>query len=430
MKNVRLLVQKIVEGTLKTKIIAGVVATAVVAGAGVGIYSVVNNDSKESTVPQSLISTTKEQKIADLKGNIEGLLINVNALPEADKSEDIMNRASALKAFDIEADYDNAYEAYSTLLKDYEGIVAKYREEMKKLNDEIQALDKTTLSDENVTKLNDLIQKYTECMGSKDYVNYKSVYEEVMSSYRDMTKDEGETPKGEENNNGDSNQQTPNDIVVNNGSTGNSGSTNSGSTNSGSVNSGSTNSGSVNNGSIGNSGSTNSGSVAQPSTPAPAPAPAPAPSPEPTPEPAPQQPAVPAISSGWKTDISDRIVATLSTVNTNNYGDTLITGYEVMSTEVYNKLYGIAQQVTNGSLSGSEAVSQMNSISFNYFGLPTQVCYSRAAQITVTGCDYDTIYNAISSRIGFGSPDFMYCTVYYDAGTNTSTVTWVSCSVL
>lgn len=417
MKNVRLLVQKIVEGTLKTKIIAGVVATAVVAGAGVGIYSVVNNDSKESTVPQSLMSTTKEQKIADLKGNIEGLLINVNALPEADKSEDIMNRASALKAFDIEADYDNAYEAYSTLLKDYEGIVAKYREEMKKLNDEIQALDKTTLSDENVTKLNDLIQKYTECMGSRDYVNYKSVYEEVMASYRDMTKDEGETPKDEENNNGDSNQQSPNDVAVNNGSTGNSGSINSGSTNSGLTNSGSTNSGST-----GNSGSTNSDSVAQPSTPEPAP--------QPTPEPAPQQPAVPAISSGWKTDISDRIVASLSTVNTNNYGDTLITGYEVMSTEVYNKLYGIAQQVTNGSLSGSEAVSQMNSISFNYFGLPTQVCYSKAAQITVTGCDYDTIYNAISSRIGFGNPDFMYCTVYYDAGTNTSTVTWVSCSVL
>ena len=33
----------------------------------------------------------------------------------------------------------------------------------------------------------------------------------------------------------------------------------------------------------------------------------------------------------------------------------------------------------------------------------------------------DTIYNALRSRVGLAGLDFIYCSVYYDANTNTST---------
>lgn len=426
MKNVRNLVESIVKGTLKTKIIAGAVAGTVVIGAvagGVVIYKNVNNkDFSDHKGPGPIIYSDSE-KIEILKSNIKGLKNNINALPEKDKSEDLMDKLEKLLAINVDEEYDKASSLHDELLKQYSEIANKYLDDMKNKLNELTSLDRINLKEEDLAPLLDYIDKLNKCVGSRDFNNYVGVYEEGKKFYEEALKRVGEQ---ESNENKDQNPNGEGTENVSNGSTGSTGSTGSsnGTPNGGGSSSSSVASAGSSSSSTGNSTSSSTDSSApSQSASAPTPAPAPEPAPTPAPAPAPAEPAVPAIPSGWKTDISNRIIG--NHPNTNNYGDSIVNGYESMSTETYNFLYSLAGQVESGAISGSQAIAQIQGRSYEHIGLPMSVAACSAGKIEVDGCDYDTIYNALRSRVGLDGLQFMYCSVYYDANTNTSTATFV-----
>lgn len=427
MKNVRNLVESIVKGTLKTKIIAGAVAGTVVIGTvagGVAIYKNMNNKDFSDHKGPGVVTYSDSEKIEILKSNIEGLNLNINALPEEDKSEDLMSKLEKLLVINVDENYDEANSAYTDLFKQYGEIENKYMTDLKNKLNELNSLERINLKEEDINILLEHINNFNKCVGSKDFKNYVAVYEEAKKFYEEALTRVGEQESGENKDQNPNGEGTEN---VTDGSTdGSTGSSSSSSSAGGSSSSSvATNSGS----STGSSSASSAGgsSVSPQPTPAPAPTPTPepvpAPAPTPEPAPAPAEPVAPAIPSGWKTDISNRIIG--DHPNTNNYGDSIVNGYESMTTETYNFLYSLAKQVESGAISGSQAISQIQGRNYDFLGLPMYVDACSAGRIEVTGCDYDTIYNALRSRVGLAGLDFIYCSVYYDASTNTSTATFV-----
>lgn len=429
MKNIRKLVTSIVNGTLKTKMIAGTVAGVVAVGSvggGIAVYNKVKANKDFSDHKGPAIELTKDELKKALKQQIEALSENINKLPNEDKTDDLLKELADLQAMNADENYEETNKAYVTLREKYNGIIDKYLKEIEKFNEQVTGLDKTKLSEEDLKTLNGLIDKYNETAnGKRDFVNYKNDFENVMNAYNTMNK--GEEKKDENNsteqtpNEGGSTTQTPN---------GSSSSSNAGSSSSNQVASGgsssSSNSGSSNSGSSSsNSGSSNAGSSApSQSAPTPAPAPAPAPQPEPAPAPAPSRP------SGWRNDLADQLVAEMTVTNTNKYGDEIVTGYEAMTTEQFNFYQGLSKQLTDGVISAETLKSEMGSRVFDFFGFDKTIAKNiSAGTIEVSGCDLDSIYNAVFNRIGFGGSDYRYCSIYYNGDSDTSTVTWVGAYV-
>ena len=449
MKNVRDLVSSIVNGTLKTKVIAGTVAGFVAIGTVAGGIAIYNNSKANkdfSNHKGPAVELTKDELKTALKQQIQALDANINKLPNEDKTDDLLKELADLKGMDADVNYEETNKAYVALRNKYDGIVDKYLKEIAKFNEQITGLDKTKLSEQDLKTLNDLIAKYNETAnGKRDFNNYRNDFENVMNAYNAMNKegdkkDENNSSEQTPNGNGSS-EQTPNgsSSSASNGSSsssnqvasgGSSSSSSSSSSNSGSSSSSSSSSssGSSSSGSS-NSGSSNAGSSA-PSQPAPAPAPAPAPQPQPEPQPEPTPAPAPSRPSGWRNDIADQLVARLSVTNTNKYGDEIVTGYESMTTEQFNYYQSLSKQLTDGVISADTLKSQMGSRVFDFFGFDKTIAKGiSAGKIEVSGCDFDSIYNAVFNRIGFGGSDYSYCSIYYNGDTDTSTVTWVGAYV-
>ena len=409
MKNIRKLVTSIVNGTLKTKMIAGTVAGVVAVGTvagGIAIYNNTKSSKDFSDHKGPAVELTKDELKKALKQQIETLDANINKLPNEDKTDDLLKELADLKTMDADENYEETNKAYVALRNKYDGIIDKYLKEITKFNEQITGLDKTKLSEEDLKTLNDLIAKYNETAnGKRDFNNYRNDFENVMNAYNAMNK--GEDKKDENN----SSEQTPNgsSSSASNGSSSSSNQVASGGSSSSSSSSSSSNSGS---------------SAPSQSAPAPAPQPEPQPQPEPTPAPAPSRP------SGWRNDIADQLVTRLSVTNTNKYGDEIVTGYEAMTTEQFNYYQSLSKQLTDGVISAETLKSQMGSRVFDFFGFDKTIAKGiSAGKIEVSGCDFDSIYNAVFNRIGFGGSDYSYCSIYYNGDTDTSTVTWVGAYV-
>lgn len=440
MKNVKDLVSSIVNGTLKTKVIAGTVAGVIAIGTvagGIAIYNNVKASKDFSDHKGPAVELTKDELKKALKQQIQALDENINKLPNEDKTDDLLKELADLKGMDADANYEETNKAYVALRNKYDGIVDKYLKEIAKFNEQVTGLDKTKLSEEDLKTLNDLIAKYNETAnGKRDFVNYRNDFENVMNAYNAMNK--GEEKKDENNsseqtpNGNGSSEQTPNGSSSSASNGGSSSSNQVASGGSSSSSSSSSNSGYSSSSSSGssNSGSSNAGSSA-PSQPAPAPAPSqPQPQPQPTPQPEPTPAPAPSRPSGWRNDIADQIVAEMTVTNTNKYGDEVVTGYESMTTEQFNYYQSLSKQLTDGVISADTLKSQMGSRVFDFFGFDKTIAKGiSAGTVEVSGCDFNSIYNAIQNRIGFGGSDYRYCSIYYNGDSDTSTVTWVGAYV-
>lgn len=72
----------------------------------------------------------------------------------------------------------------------------------------------------------------------------------------------------------------------------------------------------------------------------------------------------------------------------------------------------------------------MTDQSFDFQGFNQTAFDISVMKFDIVGCDWEDIFNnGISPRLQANARNFSYVTVYYNALTNTSTVTFVECNV-
>lgn len=404
MKNVRALVNLIVRGSVATKVTAGVVAATVVVGGSVGTYYGIKHVNSVKIEKQEIAN--KKQYVLD---GIKILEDNIGKLPNEEDTSNLKEGLEKLKSMDLEMEYEEANSLYDELSQELASITKSYKEDMKKLRKDFEEFIFTDFTDEEIKTVQDKILEYDTCVGHNEYKNYKNVHNEVIKVYEEVSNKVKERLDDSKN---ESSEETPNEesyFEENNDGSTNSESTNSGVSSSNVSVTGSTNSSVSSNAGSSNSGSTNNGYTESVQTPVQEPV---------------SVPETPVRPSGYNSEVRSELWGMLAPWYSNNHDES--SPYCKMSTEQYNYLYGIASNLDAGLVDVGTAKAQMFDKVFDFldFG-PRPVVSADVMQFSIGGCDVDTIYNAIISRmVSYGS-EFLYLTVYYDGSTDTSRVTYI-----
>lgn len=429
MKNVRDLVNLIVKGSVATKVTAGVVATTIVVGGSVGAYYGFKHLTSSKVTKQELIDN--KQYVLD---SIQGLEVNISKLPEEVEVDNLKKLVEELKSIDLDENLETALEKLELAFEEYDKVVKVFMVEIENLVKEVKSYDISKFSTEQIKEYNNKVHPFLEAASSQDFLTYKDKYNEVKKVYEKISASLNQEGSQEVPNNAENNPEqdwstgeeftSSSHITVDGslGSTSNSSSSNGGSSNTTSSNVVSSNSSS--NSSSSNSSSSNSGNLSASSgevsnnttveTPAVSGS---------TGNTDVVSPSAPSRSTGYQSDVESAIYSTCA-VGTNVHGS------EVMSTEHYNYLYSIAEQLTNGSIDVSTARNMMTAQSFDFMGFSQTACDISAMKFDIAGCDWEDIFNnGISPRLQSPARNFCYVKVYYNASTNTSTVTYIQCNV-
>lgn len=404
MKNVKDLVNLIVRGSMATKVTAGVVAATVVVGGSVGTYYGVKHVNSTKIEKQEIAN--KKQYVLD---GIEILEENIAKLPDEEDTSNLKEGLEKLKSMDLEMEYKEANSLYDELSMELASITKSYKEDMSKLRKDFEQFIFTDFTDEEIKTIQDKILEYDTCVGNNEYKNYKNVHSEVIKVYEEVSNKVKERLEGSKENTSEENPNEESYFEENNDGSSNSESTNSGASSSNVSVNVSTNSSVSSNTDSSNSGSANNGYTESVQTPVQEPV---------------SVPETPVRPSGYNSEVRSELWGMIAPSYTNNYDES--SPYCKMSAEQYNYLYGIASNLDAGLIDVGTARAQMFDKVFDFldFG-PRPVTNADVMQFTVSGCDANTIYNGIISRmVSFGS-EFLYLTVYYDGSTDTSTVTYV-----
>lgn len=437
MKKIKMLVNSIVNGSIGTQVVAGVVAVSVLGGAAFGGYTIVKNVQNQKQIQAAI-----EKKKEDIRTGIITLEAELDRFPEEEDVSSIRAELEELKSMDIDNDYDNAFDKYTSISESVEPLSAIYKKKILDCSTELNKLDFSMFNDEESKTFKDLLEEFGVVANNFDYKNYQAVYEKVKAGYDELvlkanermlaegnqsdennlenvslnsdTEVEGSAASGTGSSNqgwyevevknpsssSSSSSNTKPSSSNNNSSSGNNGSSNNTSSNNNPSNSGSSNNSS--NASSSNTGSSNSGATTE-------------------------QPSTPSKPSEWKTDVANQIVSIRSNANTNNYD---FSSYMASQTkDMYDQYYSIAQGFVSGSISRDSAVASIKSVSGSEgdFKYSYENCVVK--KITVSGCDANTIDRKLSENSPMLSPSFVYCAVYYDGVSDTSTAYLVQVAV-